>query len=164
MTQKEQEELREQVLAKEKEFLQKYGDKEDKVELIFSESTFPENLKGCVYRAIDKIGKWTICIIDLPKKAGVLTVLVIISLILESLNFYYAQPEHVDEIRYQISQPNMWDKLQNPNLNGFVIVPPRDEPNPHVPERDFIANPQATFAIASLSGLSLQVSGKYPGN
>ena len=163
MTKQEQEEIREQIFAKEKEILQKYGEKGDKVELIFGESTFPETLKGCVYRTIDKIGKWTVCIVDHPRKAGVMTILVIVSLVLESLNFYYAYPEHVDAIRYEITQPTMSTKLENPKLNSFVIVPPPDELNPHVPERDFIANPNPTFSIASLSGLSLQISGKYPG-
>lgn len=164
MTQQEQETLQAEILATQREEIEKYRGGSDEIHWLFGEADVPDILKRSVYRTIAKIGKWTVCVIEQPRKAGVVTLLVIASFLLESQNFYYASPEHVDAIRYEISQPNPWGKMNIPVINGFVIVPPKEEPAPHVPEKDFIANPQPNFAIASLSGLSLQISGKYPHN
>jgi hypothetical protein len=82
--------------------------------------------------------------------------------LLEAENFYHAKIEQIAEIRHAIEQNEPWGKPDLNVLNGFVIIPPAEEPAPHVPERDLIANPQSTFTIASLSGLSLQISGSYP--
>ncbi|SRR6266496_2778474 len=162
MTQREQETLQAEILSKQKHEIDKYKAPGDEIEWEFSESIVPETLKRSAYRILAKVGKWTICIIEQPRKVGVVTLFVILSLLLESENFYYAHPEHVDAIRYEVSKPNIWGKINTPLINGFVIVPPPEEPAPHVPEKELIANPQPTFTVASLSGLSLDISGKYP--
>jgi hypothetical protein len=164
MTEQDQKAIKDEVLATRKEEIAKLEQGGGQIEWQFSELEIPEIVRRSAYRILTKIGKWTVCLIDQPKKIGVVTLWVILSLLLESENYYYAFPEHVDQIRYEISQPNLWGQPNIPIINGFVIVPSAEEPAPHVPEKEFIANPQSAFTIASLSGLSLQISGKYPHN
>jgi hypothetical protein len=164
MTEEEQKTLQAEILATQRKEIGEHKTDKDEIEWLFSESHVPDILNRGAYRIVGKVGKWTVCVIERPKKVGVVTLLVILSLLLEAQNFYYAHAEHVDAIRYEISQSDTWGNINVPIINGFVIVPPAEEPAPHVPERDFVANPQPTFTIASLSGLSLPISGKYPHN
>jgi hypothetical protein len=94
MTQQEQEKLQAEILATQREEIEKYRGDSDEIQWLFGEADVPDILKRSVYRSIAKLGKWTVCVIEQPRKAGVVTLLVIASFLLESQNFYYACPEH----------------------------------------------------------------------
>jgi len=162
MNEQQKKQLQQEVLEKHNAQINQFNNSDEQIEWLYSEQAFPDFLKRSVYKAIAKIGDYTICLIQQPKKAGIVTLLVIASLLLESENFYHAKPNQLAEIRHEIEQHERWGNLNTPILNGFLILPPPEEPTPHVPEKDLIANPQPIFTIASLSGLSLPISGSYP--
>lgn len=164
MTHEEQEQLKAEILATQTGVIDNYKAPNDNIQWLFGESNIPDILERSVYRMLTKIGKWTVCLIEKPKVIGIVTVLVILSVLLESQSFHWPYPEDIGVIRHEISQAEPWGNKDIPIINGFVIVPPPNEPEPHVPEKDFIANPLSTFSVASLSGLSLPISGKYQHN
>jgi hypothetical protein len=163
MSDEELEKLKTEIQQSCMDEVRKYQMDYQHVEFVVGDLSVPEIIQRGVFQVIAKIRNWTICLVKQPLKHGVVTLVIMLSLLFEALHVDHALPEHINQIQGEVSVPAPWADTHRPIINRFVLVPPIGSPHPHPLEDDFLRNPNPNYVIASVTGLSPQVSGFYQG-